>query len=94
MRLKSLKNTLALITASTRRAKKAAERANTDAVDTATAHRLAYPVPQTVKARAVSAAVRVARSNTCNTLRAVEEVEELVSTLTSQVDYLKGIITP
>ena len=90
MRLKSLENTLALVAASATRAKRAAKRASNDAIDTAAAFQLAYPVPQTIKARAVSAAVRVARSNTCTALRAAEEVDELVATLVDQVARLKG----
>jgi hypothetical protein len=93
LRLKSLENTLCLIAASATRAKRAAKRASDDAIDTAAAHQMAYPVPKTIKARAVSAAVRVARSNTCTALRAAEEVEELVTTLTDQVARLKGVTT-
>lgn len=85
-----VKNTLALVAAATVRAKKAANRAANDAIDTAAAHRMAYPKPCTVRARAVDASVRVARSNTCNTLRAVEELDELVTALTAQVARLQG----
>ena len=91
MKLKNLDLDLALVASSAARAKRAAKRAADDAIDTAAAHQMAYPVPQTIKARAVSAAVRVARSNTCSALRAAEEVDELVTALVDQVARLKGV---
>ena len=91
MKLKSLESDLGLILSSVTQARRAAERAATDAMDTAAAHQMAYPVPDSIKARAVSAAVRVARSNTCSALHRVEEVEELVTTLADKVASLKGV---
>lgn len=91
MKLKSLESDLGLILAAATNAVKVAKRAADDSIDTAAAYRLAYPVPDTIRERAVGAAVRVTRSNTCTALRVTKEVEEMVTALANKVTTLKGV---